>query len=199
MNTNISQSQSQSRLNKYCKLMALLTFIPIITILIGMVSPLLFYFFDIHNIGLNSGGYSFFITHSMGDGNADIDISRLSLWQAVSATLIDTIIIAILAYGFVQLRLLFLSYSKADYFSVKSANYCYAFGKALVIWEVLQLLSEPLLSFILTLNNHFPDRYISISFESSDLILLFPSISIMIIGQILKKACQIAEENKQFI
>ena len=105
MNTNISQSQSQSRLNKYCKLMALLTFIPIITILIGMVSPLLFYFFDIHNIGLESGGYSFFIAHSA--DSSDIDPTKLSTWQAVLVTLIDPIIIAILVYAFFQLRLFF--------------------------------------------------------------------------------------------
>lgn len=197
MNTNIFQSQSQSRLNKYCKLIALLTFIPIITILIGMVSPLLFYFFDIHNIGLESGGYSFFIAHSA--DSSDIDPTKLSTWQAVLVTLIDTIIIAILVYAFFQLRLLFLSYSKSDYFSVSSANYCYKFGTALVIWEVIQLITGPLSSLILSFNNDPSERYISLSFTSEDLMLLFPSISIMIVGQILKKACQIAEENKQFI
>lgn len=103
MNTNISQSQS--RLNKYCKLMALLTFVPIITILIGMISPLLFYFSDIHNIGLESDGYSFFIVHSA--NSSDIDPTKLSTWQAVLVTLIDPIIIAILVYVFFQLRLFF--------------------------------------------------------------------------------------------
>ncbi|OTQ33492.1 hypothetical protein B6D19_01380 [Gilliamella apicola] len=103
MNTNISQSQSH--LNKYCKLMVLLTFVPIITILIGMISPLLFYFSDIHNIGLESGGYSFFIVHSA--DSSDIDPTKLSTWQAVLVTLIDPIIIAILVYTFFQLRLFF--------------------------------------------------------------------------------------------
>ncbi|MFQ1012116.1 hypothetical protein ACFX2U_04550 [Gilliamella apicola] len=82
---------------------------------------------------------------------------------------------------------------------MSSANYCYKFGTTLVIWEVIQLITEPLSSLILSFNNDPSERYISLSFTSEDLMLLFPSISIIIFGQILKKTCQITEENKQFI
>ncbi|OCG21591.1 hypothetical protein A9G11_00210 [Gilliamella sp. wkB108] len=192
---NTDMTKSYSRLNLYCKFMALLTAIPILAMLIGSLSPLLFYFFDITNIGLDSGGYSFFISGALDD----VDPKTLSLWQATLATLIDTLSILILAYAFYQLRLLFLNYSQSEYFSEKSSNHCYIFGKMLVIWSIFGILSEPLLTFILTFNRDPAERYISFSFTGDDVMTLFPAISIMLIGQILKKACQIAEENKQFI
>lgn len=105
LNMNTVMLEIHSRLNRYCKLMSQLTLIPIFCIGIGMISPLLFYFSDIHNIGLESGGYSFFIVHSA--DSSDIDPTKLSTWQAVLVTLIDPIIIAILVYAFFQLRLFF--------------------------------------------------------------------------------------------
>ncbi|OCG06896.1 hypothetical protein A9G13_07855 [Gilliamella sp. wkB178] len=189
MNTDLTQKYS--RLNLYCKFMALLTIIPILSTLIGALSPLLFYFFDTTNIGLDSGGYSFFISN----GISEVDPKSLSLWQATLATLIDTLLILILSYAFYQLRLLFLNYSQSEYFSEKSASHCYTFGKMLVIWSIFGILSEPVLTLILTFNNDPSERYISFSFTSEDIMTLFPAISIMLIGQILKKACQIAEEN----
>ncbi|WP_141675030.1 hypothetical protein [Gilliamella sp. Bif1-4] len=64
---------------------------------------------------------------------------------------------------------------------------------------VISFLSEPLLTTILTYNQEESARYFSISFSSDEIITLFLAISIMLIGQILKKACQLAEENKQVI
>lgn len=192
---NTDMKDNYSRLNLYCKFMALLTVIPILSTLIGSLSPLLFYFFNIANIGLDSGGYSFFVSRVV----ENVDPENLSMWQAMSATLIDTLSILILAYAFYQLRLLFLNYSQSEYFSETSTNHCYIFGKMLVIWSILGILSEPVLSLILTFNNDPSERYISFSFTSDDVMTLFPAVSIMLIGQILKKACKIAEENKQFI
>jgi len=60
------------------------------------------------------------------------------------------------------------------------------------------MLFEPLKSFILSYNLT-EGRYISVSLTSEDIITLFPAISIMIIGQILKKAAELAEENNQFV
>ena len=194
MNTDIAKNQT--RLNQYCKLMSVLILIPILLcMLIGTISPLLFYFFDKNNIGFGSDGYSFFISTTMDDS---IDISTgLNFWQAALATLIDTGRIVILIYAFNQLRLMLVNFAQADYFSVKSTNYCYNFGKYLVIWAVMGLLSEPVITAILSYNQ--PERYFSISFTSEDFMTLLLAISIMLVGQILKKASQIAEENRQFI
>ncbi|MCX8643043.1 MULTISPECIES: DUF2975 domain-containing protein [unclassified Gilliamella] len=190
MNTTLARSNL--RLNQYCRFMVLLTTLIIIVMLIGALSPLLYYFFNIENIGLASGGYSFFISNSV-----DVDPTELEPWQAFLATLIDTVEIFILIYAFYQLRLLFLKYSQSDFFSERSANHCYIFGKMLVIWSIVSILSEPLLTLILSFNQ--AERYFSFSFTSDDIMVLFPAISIMVIGQILKKACQLAEENQQFV
>lgn len=192
MNTDIAKNQT--RLNQYCKFMAVLILLPILFMLIGTVSPMLFYFFHTNNIGLESQGYSFFISMAIDDG---LDITTLTFWQAALATFIDTTKIIILIYAFYQLRLLFVNFGKEDYFSIKSANYCYKFGKLLVIWGVVGVLSEPILTAILSY--HQPEPYFSISFASEDFMTLLLAASIMFIGQILKKACQIAEENRQFI
>ena len=185
-------TKTHSRLNQYCRIMALLTLIPILILLIGAISPFLYYFFDRQDIGLV--GFTF----SSG-GWENVDPVSLSGWQAAIATLMDTSLILLLVYAFYQLRLLFINYSQSEYFSVKSANHCYIFGKLLVCWVVISFLSEPLLTTILTYNQEESARYFSISFSSDEIITLFLAISIMLIGQILKKACQLAEENKQFI
>ena len=193
MNTDIAKNQT--RLNQYCKLMSVLILIPILCMLIGTISPLLFYFFDKNNIGFGSDGYSFFMSTTMDDS---IDISTdLNFWQAALATLIDTGRIVILIYAFNQLRLMLVNFAQADYFSVKSTKYCYNFGKFLVIWAVMGVLSEPVITAILSYNQ--PERYFTVSFTSEDFMTLLLAASIMFIGQILKKACQIAEENRQFI
>ncbi|MFQ1017923.1 DUF2975 domain-containing protein [Gilliamella sp. BG7] len=191
---NTDMTKTHSRLNQYCRFMALLTLIPILILLIGAMSPFLYYFFDIQNIGLEFAGFSFFTS-----GEDYVDSKSLAGWQATIATLMETSLILILIYAFYQLRLLFINYSQSEYFSVKSANHCYIFGKLLVCWEVIRFLSEPLLTMILTYNQDASARYFSISFSSDDIITLFIAISIMLIGQILKKACQLDEENKQFI
>lgn len=193
MNTDIAKNQT--RLNQYCKLMSVLILIPILCMLIGTISPLLFYFFDKNNIGFGSDGYSFFMSTTMDDS---IDISTdLNFWQAALATLIDTGRIVILIYAFNQLRLMLVNFAQADYFSVKSTKYCYNFGKFLVIWAVMGVLSEPVITAILSYNQ--PERYFTVSFTSEDFMTLLLAISIMLIGQILKKASQLAEENGQFI
>ncbi|MCX8586761.1 DUF2975 domain-containing protein [Gilliamella sp. B3023] len=193
MNTDIARNQT--RLNQYCKLMSVLILIPILCMLIGTISPLLYYFFDKNNIGFGSDGYSFFISTTMDDS---IDISTgLNFWQAALATLIDTGRIVILIYAFNQLRLMLVNFAQADYFSVKSTKYCYNFGKFLVIWAIMGILSEPVITAILSYNQ--PERYFTVSFTSEDFMTLLLAISIMLIGQILKKASQIAEENRQFI
>ena len=191
---NTDMTKTHSRLNQYCQFMTLLTLIPILILLISAVSPLLYYFFDIPNLGLEFAGFSFFTS-----GEDYVDPKSLAGWQATIATLMETSLILILIYAFYQLRLLFVNYSQSKYFSVKSANHCYIFGKLLVCWVVIRFLSEPLLTIILTYNRDASARYFSISFSSDDIITLFIAISIMLIGQILKKACQLAEENKQFI
>ncbi|XKM13096.1 DUF2975 domain-containing protein [Orbaceae bacterium ac157xtp] len=188
--TNIANT----RLNSYCNFMAIATLIPILCTLIGCVSPFLFYFCNTPNIGLESEGYSFFISRSL---SVEVNPEQLTFWQAGVATVADTLQIGILVYAFYQLRLLFLSYSHSQYFTVASATLCYNFGRALVIWVILGFIFEPILSPILSYNTENP--MVTVSFTSDDLMTLFPALSIMIIGQILKKACQIAEENQQLV
>ncbi|MCX8649937.1 DUF2975 domain-containing protein [Gilliamella sp. B2776] len=190
MNTTLARSNLC--LNRYCRFMALLTTLVIITMLIGAFAPLLFYFFNIENIGLGSAGYSFFISNSV-----DVDPTELDFWQALLAVIIDTAKILILVYAFYQLKLLFVKYSQSDFFSERSTNHCYIFGKMLVTWSIFNILSEPLLTLILSFKQ--TERYFSFSLSSGDIMVLFPAISIMLIGQILKKACQLAEENRQFV
>lgn len=187
----MSTATINTRLKRYCQFMAIITLIPLFSAMIACFSPLLFYFFCMNNIGLDSDGYSLFVSTTI-----NVNPTTLVFWQTALATLLDTLPIVALTYGFYQLRLLFVSYSQMQYFSIKSSNYCYNFGKALVAWVVLGFIFEPLLSIITTF---YSDRFISVSLTSDDLITLFPALSIMIIGHVLKQASQIAAENEQFV
>lgn len=185
--------KNYSRLNRYCLFMAWLTWIPLLCAIVACFSPVLFYFFNTHNIGLESGNYSLFVTTIV-----DVNPTNLNILQSILATILDTLPILMLVFAFYQLRLLFISYSQSHYFAVKSAKHCYYFGIGLVMWVILGLLFEPLLSLILTYIQP-QGRYISVSLSSEDIITLFPALCIMIIGQILKKAAELAEENNQFV
>ncbi|WP_392562824.1 DUF2975 domain-containing protein [Orbus sturtevantii] len=184
---------TRTRLNRYSYFMASLTLIPLICVIVACLSPLLFYFFNTTNIGLESDGYSLFI-----ETVVNVAPTTLKIWQATLATILDTLPIIGLAYAFYQLRQLFICYSNADYFSLQAAKHCYYFGLSLTLWVVLGMLFEPLQSIILSYNLT-EGRYISVSLTSEDILTLFPAISIMLIGQILKKATELAEENKQFV
>lgn len=186
MNTKI-------RLARYCYFMSFVTLIPLICMIVACFSPVLFYFYDIRNIGLDSEGYSLFIATT-----TDADPNTLKPWQAGIGTVLDTLPIVCVTYAFYHLQQLFICYSRSHYFSVKAAKHCFYFGLSLVLWVFLGIIFEPFLS--AALSYYSPQgRYFSFSLTSENIITLFPAISIMIIGQILKKATEIAEENNQFI
>jgi hypothetical protein len=190
MKMDTNPISSLVRLNMFCKLMEKLLFFPILIIILEMISPVLFYLCGVRrDMVWNYSDYSILIVHSI-----NIDLTKLSTWQMALVISIDTFIIAIFAYAFILLRLLFLSYSKSEYFSVSSATYLCKFAKSLVAWVMMQLLAEPLISFIASLNYPPSERYFMLSFNGKDLLLLFPSLSIMIISLILKKVCQINEK-----
>jgi len=155
---------NRTRLNRYSYFMASLTLIPLFCALVACLSPLLFYFFNTTNIGLDSGGYSLFI-----ETIVDVDPRTLQIWQATMATLLDTIPILCLAYAFYQLRQLFICYSRSYYFSLQAAKHCYYFGLLLVLWVIFGMLFEPLQSIILSYNLA-EGRYISVSLTSEDII-----------------------------
>ncbi len=186
-------SSNIEHLKRYSNYVAWFTWVPIICIFVGCFLPLLFYFFNIEKFGFDSRDYDLFFSYT----GFDTNIETLTWWQATLATLIDSLPIVILLYGFNQLRLQFICYANGEYFTVNASYHCYNFGKALVAWVVLGVIFEPLLSLILTMTNEEKSIYVSLTVD--DIITFFPALCIMIIGRILLKASQIATENEQFI
>ncbi|OCG18345.1 hypothetical protein A9G23_01300 [Gilliamella sp. App4-10] len=74
---NTDMTKTHSRLNQYCRFMALLTLIPILIMLISSICPFLYYFLGMQNIGLEFGGFSF-----IQSGIDNVDPKSLSGWQA---------------------------------------------------------------------------------------------------------------------
>lgn len=58
---------------------------------------------------------------------------------------------------------------------------------------------EPLLSYWMTFREGPGNRMISLSFESQDIVALFVAICIILIAQILRRAADLQDENRQFV
>ena len=146
------------------------------------------------------GGYglSFSLTDSL-ISNLGIHVESLPWWQAVGGIILSGVPLLALSYGVYNLRLLFKLYGRREYFSPKSASLLEHVGKAIVIWEVLSFVFEPLLSYWMTFREGAGNRIISLSFNSQDVIALFIAVCIILIAQILRRASDLQDENKQFV
>lgn len=146
------------------------------------------------------GGYglSFSLTDSL-INNIGINVEYLPWWQTAGGAIISGIPLLALSYGVYNLRLLFKCYGQREYFSQKSASLLESVGKSIITWDVLSFMLEPLLSYWMTFREGPGNRMISLSFESQDIVALFVAICIILIAQILRRAADLQDENRQFV
>lgn len=147
-----------------------------------------------------NGGYG--LRFSLTDhliSSIGVPIESLPWWQLVGGCIISGIPSLALFYGLYHLRLLFKLYGQRQYFCVRSAISLGKIGKSIIIWTVLNLLFEPLLSYWLTFRQGFGQRVVSFSFDSQDVIALFLAACIILIAKILRQASELSSAKEQFL
>ncbi|EDS7590088.1 DUF2975 domain-containing protein [Salmonella enterica subsp. diarizonae] len=152
------------------------------------------------NLSSIDGGYglSFALTDRL-ISNTGVHIGSLPWWQIAGGIILSGVPLLALSYGLYHLRLLFKLYGQREYFSVRSASSFENVGKAIIIWKILSLLLEPLLSYWITFRAGVGHRVISLSFDSQDVVAFFVASCIILIAQILRRATDLQNENQQFV
>lgn len=152
--------------------------------------------------GLSSidGGYglSFYLINSL-ISDIGINVESLPRWQIAGGAILSGIPLLALSYGLYSLRLLFKGYGQREYFSKESALLFNRVGNSIILWEFLSFIIEPLLSYWMTFREGPGNRIISLSFESKDVFAIFIALCIILIAQILRRAADLQDENRQFV
>lgn len=120
-------------------------------------------------------------------------------WKTLGGILLSSVPLMALTVGLGHLRKLFLSYASGDYFSSEAALHMGKVGKAVAFWVVLDFLCEPMLSLWMTMNEPVGERLFTLSFTAATLVALFLAACVSIIARILRRATEVAAENRTFI
>ena len=93
----------------------------------------------------------------------------------------------------------FAVFQKGAAFSVPAVRAVRFFGLMIFLFAAIRLVMPTLIVLALTLDNDDGLRSLTISIDMSEIILLIIGAAILVIGQILTQAVDIARENNQFI
>lgn len=148
--------------------------------------------------GLQENGLVFSLSGSLLEG-IDADISALPWWQKAGGIAISSLPLVVLTAGLWNLQQFFGTYARQAYFSADVAVYLGKTGKMVMLWVVLTILCEPLLSIWVTMTNPVGSQMISLSFTSGYIVALFLAGCISVIAHILRKASHIHAENEMFV
>ncbi|MBJ9112875.1 DUF2975 domain-containing protein [Citrobacter sp. FDAARGOS_156] len=129
----------------------------------------------------------------------NVSLQTLPWWQVAGAGVISLLVIAPLCYCLYQLRSLFQTYARRNYFSTRSAQHMSRVGASLGVWTVMTLLADPMTSYWLTMLNPAGERVILIGFELYHIVWFFIALCVMAVAKILEKASILYEENKLFL
>ncbi|AOM39310.1 DUF2975 domain-containing protein [Xenorhabdus hominickii] len=122
-----------------------------------------------------------------------------SAWTLTGGILISTIPLLSLAGSFWAFYRLFGNYRKGDYFSKTTVKYLEYVGWGVILWSLLDIFCEPLLTLWLTMSAPVGERFISVSLTSGHFVAIFIAACMAIISRILYQACDIYEENKSIL
>ncbi|WP_282605873.1 DUF2975 domain-containing protein [Pelagibius sp. Alg239-R121] len=112
---------------------------------------------------------------------------------------INLLPVIVLIYGLIQLRRLFTSYSQGIIFSSEQAGRLRKFALASILSVCVQILSNSLLSVVLTFNNPPGNRQLAVSLSSDQLGTIFLGAVFLVIAWIMGEASRIAEDNAQIV
>jgi hypothetical protein len=148
--------------------------------------------------GEHAYGISFGLTERWADSPL-INIGAMPWWHMLGAIAISSIPLLVLVRGLQHLRTLFRTYARGAYFSVEAAVRLGKVGRSIALWVLVQFLTEPFLSFWLTLPRGQGQRLVALSVQSSDFVALFVAGCIVVIARILERASEVYEENRTFV
>jgi hypothetical protein len=126
----------------------------------------------------------------------DPDIPALHLAIACLVSMLPT---AVFMYGLYHLIKLFGYYSAGVIFSHETVSAIRTLGKAIITWEVVNLVASMLLGIVLTFHRGTGQRLLVIGVDNADLYALIAGFSVLTIAWVMDEARKIKEEQELFV
>ncbi|MDC9592719.1 DUF2975 domain-containing protein [Xenorhabdus sp. IM139775] len=130
---------------------------------------------------------------------SNFDRDTLAAWKLTGGILISTIPLLSLVGSFWAFHRLFGNYRKGDYFSKPTVKYLEYAGWGIILWSILDILCEPILTGWLAIGAPAGKRFISLSLTTGHFVAIFISVCLTIISRILYQACDIYDENQSIV
>lgn len=130
---------------------------------------------------------------------SNFDWDTFTAWKLTGGILISTIPLLSLVGSFLAFHRLFGNYRKGDYFSKRTVKYLEYAGWGVILWSILDILCQPVLTLWLTIGAPVGERLISLSITTGHFVAIFISVCLAIISRILYQACDIYDENQSIV
>ncbi len=115
------------------------------------------------------------------------------------AFLSDLLPLGVTLYGLLRLKDLFGLYEKGSIFTEENVNCFRSLGRTLIVWVACDVVSNSLLSIVLTLDNPPGRRMIAVGLNSGEFTGIFVGAVVLIISWVMDEARKIQEEQALII
>ncbi len=128
-----------------------------------------------------------------------VDRERFSSLSLLTGFLVSMVPAGILMWGIASLRILFGHFLDGEIFSLTTMLLVRRFARSTLLFAMAHLLTIPILSVVLTLNNPPSQRAVSLSISSNDIFFFFISGLFFAVAWVMGEGRKIAEENSQIV
>lgn len=126
---------------------------------------------------------------------AELDSNAVSMRLRAYACLINTVHTTVVTFCFYYLYKAFQLYAKGIIFSKQNISYLQKIGYTFLLQTIVWIIEQPILSYILTLENGSDQDLISIAFDSHDLSNLMIGGVIILISWIMNEAEKLEDDS----
>lgn len=123
----------------------------------------------------------------------------LSMWQRIVAGVLTEIPLALLMVGLWQARRCFKQFSAGRFFSSTAVHSLSRFAGWTMASVIASIVTNSLISIVITLQNPVGSRSLSISFGSDQVLLLFFAGMVWLMASVIHQGQMLAKENASFI
>ncbi len=124
---------------------------------------------------------------------------ELKTWQMALVLSVGLLPMLAWVWTLNKMRQLFACFEKGQTVSLKSAEFIQSIGLGLLGIAIIQIVSVPVNTLLLTLANPTGGRSIAIGLDSAMIGFLLAAGLMTVIGSAMRDASQIAEENRAFV
>jgi hypothetical protein len=120
----------------------------------------------------------------------------LSFMEKTFGLMISAIPTVVVLYILYSLIKLFSLYSEGEIFSIANVKHIRNIGYAMLMTQIANPICQALMGFALTWHNPPGHRFASISFDQTNVGILFTGLIVILISWIMAEACRLREEQQ---